>query len=175
MSTPLFADFPDDAKLWVYPLARPLSEAERGTVARRLDDFLRGWNSHGAPVRGAYEIFEGRFILIAGHQADGVSGCSTDSMMRVMKALREEDNIDGFDRSLVFFRDADGVLRGVTREEFKALVAADHVDADTTVFDTTISALADLRAGRFETRFGKSWHARAFALNVPPTQLKRNL
>jgi hypothetical protein len=84
-------------------------------------------------------------------------------MMRVMKELREQNNINGFDRSLVFFRDADAVLRAVTREEFKALVAADQVDGETIVFDPTITTVADLRAGRFETTFGKSWHARAFA------------
>lgn len=159
----LFADFPNEAKLWIFPLARPLTDADRARVRERLDVFLGEWDSHGAPVRGACEFFEDRFILVAGHLKDGVSGCSTDSLMRVMKSLREEDGIDGFDRALVFFRDADNILRGVTREEFKALVSADQVDDDTVVFDTTITAVADLRGGRFETTFGKSWHARAFA------------
>ena len=163
MNKDLFSNFPDNAKLWVYPLARPLTGAGRARVTQRLDGFLSEWNSHGAAVTGAYEIFEDRFILVTGYLEDGVSGCSTDSMMRVMKALRDEHGIDGFDRSLVYFRDADNVLRGVTRPEFKALVSADQVDADTTVFDATIATVGDLRAGRFETTFGKSWHARAFA------------
>ena len=159
----LFADFPDDAKLWVFPLTRPLTEADLSKVRGRLNAFLGEWNSHGAAVRGEYEVFEDRFVLVAGHLEDGVSGCSTDSLMRLMKLLRDEEGIDGFDRALVFFRDADNVLRGVTREEFKALVAADQVDDDTVVFDTTITTVADLRGGRFETTFGRSWHARAFA------------
>ena len=125
----LFADFPDDAKLWVFPLTRPLTEADLSKVRGRLNAFLGEWNSHGAAVRGAYEVFEDRFVLVAGHLEDGVSGCSTDSLMRLMKLLRDEEGIDGFDRALVFFRDADNVLRG----------------------------------GRFETTFGRSWHARAFA------------
>jgi hypothetical protein len=162
MNHALFSDFPDRAKLWVFPLARALSAGARARVAERLDAFFDDWNSHGAPVIGVHEIFEDRFILIAGYVEDGVSGCSADSLMRVMKALREEDGIDGFVRSLVFFRDADRVLRSVTREEFRALVSAGQVDDDTTVFDTTLSTVADLRAGRFETTFGKSWHANAF-------------
>lgn len=163
MNEDLFTNFPDSAKLWIYPLARPLTEAGRARVTQRLDGFLREWNSHGAAVIGAYRIFEDRFILVTGYVEDGVSGCSTDSMMRVMKSLRDEYGIDGFDRSLVYFRDADRVLRGVTRPEFKALVSAEQVDADTVVFDSTITTVGDLRAGRFETTFGKSWHARAFA------------
>ncbi len=163
MSMALFPDFPGNARLWVYPLSQPLSEAGRARVTAQLSGFLHEWNSHGAPVIGAFEIVENRFVMIAGYVADGVSGCSTDSMMRVMKELREQDGIDGFDRSLVFFRDADGVLRSVTREEFRALVAAGQVDADTTVFDATITLVGDLREGRFETTFGSSWHARAFS------------
>lgn len=158
-----FPEFPGSAKLWVYPLSKPLTDAQRTFVCERLDAFLGEWNSHGAPVIGAYEIFEDRFVLIAGYVGDGVSGCSTDSMVRVMKALREDHGIDGFDRSLVYFRDADRVLRSVTREEFQALVSAGQVDADTTVFDATVTTVADLRGGRFETTFGRSWHARAFS------------
>jgi hypothetical protein len=158
-----FENFPDSAKLWIYALKQPLTDPQHELVRERFDAFLKAWNSHGTPVIGAYEIVEDRFVLVTGYVGDGVSGCSTDSMVRVMKALREEHDIDGFDRTLVFFRDADAVLRSVTREEFKALVSADQVDTDTIVFDATISTLGDLRAGRFETTFGKSWHARAFS------------
>ncbi len=163
MTQHLFNDFPDDAKLWVYALAKPLSADDRARVTERLDAFMNAWQSHGTPVVGGYEIVDDRFVLMAGYTGDGVSGCSTDSSVHVMKALREDYGIDGFDRTLVFFRDADRAVRAVTREEFKALVAANQVSDETTVFDATVSSIADLRAGRFETTFGKSWHARAFS------------
>jgi hypothetical protein len=164
----LFASFPDDAKLWVYPLARPLSTTDRARVEGRLGAFLREWQSHGSPVHGAYELFEDRFVLIAGYVDDGVSGCSTDAMMRVMKTLRQEDGIDGFDRSLVFFRDAKNRVQAAGRADFQALIGAGQVDADTPVFDTTIQFIGDLRRGGFETTFGKSWHAGAFSAPPPP-------
>jgi hypothetical protein len=163
MTQNLFNDFPDNAKLWVYALAQPLSAEDRARVTERLDAFMNEWQSHGTPVVGGYEIVDDRFVMIAGYTGDGVSGCSTDSSVRVMKELREGYGIDGFDRTLVFFRDADRGVRAVTREEFKALVSANQVDATTTVFDSTVSSIADLRAGRFEPTFGKSWHARAFS------------
>lgn len=161
--TNLFPAFPDEAKLWVYALARPLAATERDMVRSRLDTFIRGWNSHGTPVRGAYEIVEDRFVLIAGYVDDGVSGCSTDSMVRVMKELRADSNIDGFDRSLVFFRDANNTVQALKRPDFQELVSAGQVDAETPVFDTTIQFLGDLRRGGFETTFAKSWHAAAFS------------
>ena len=163
----LFPDFPDEARLWVYPLAKPLSADDRARVVERLDAFLDEWASHGAPVHGAYTLIDDRFVLIAGYVDDGVSGCSTDSMVRVMKKLREESGIDGFDRTLVFFRDSADRVQAVSREDFKALVEAGNVDAETSVFDATIQFVGDLRRGGFETTFAKSWHASAFSPPPP--------
>ncbi len=163
----LFPDFPDEARLWVYPLAKPLSADERTRVAESLDAFLNGWASHGTPVHGAYALLDDRFVLIAGYVDDGVSGCSTDSMVRVMKKLREESGIDGFDRTLVFFRDSANRVQAVSREDFKQLVEAGNVDANTPVFDATIQFIGDLRRGGFETSFAKSWHASAFSPPPP--------
>jgi hypothetical protein len=161
--TRLFPDFPDDARVWAYALSKPLQPADRECVAERLEAFVHEWQSHGTPVVGAYAIEENRFVLIAGYVADGISGCSTDSSVRVMKELRERHGIDGFDRSLVFFRDVNGTVQSVKRADFKALVDAGQVADDTTVFDTTIQFVGDLRRGGFETTFGKSWHATAFS------------
>jgi hypothetical protein len=158
----LFANFPDDAKLWVYAFARPLSPEERAQVEGAMSAFVPSWNSHGAPVNGAFEIVSDRFLLIAGYVDGGVGGCSTDSMVRVMKQLRSA-GIDGFDRSLVFFRDAEQKVQSVKREDFHAMVNAGRIDAGTVVFDPTIQLVHDLRRGAFETTFAKSWHARAFA------------
>jgi len=161
--TDIFPDFPDDARVWAYALSKPLSPADRARVAEQLDAFIGDWESHGIPVVGSYTIAEDRFVLIAGYVPDGISGCSTDSSVRVMKELRENHGIDGFDRSLVFFRDANGAVQSVKRADFKALVGAGRVADDTTVFDTTIQFVGDLRRGGFETTFGKSWHATAFS------------
>jgi hypothetical protein len=159
--TNLFANFPDSARVWVFALARELSPSERALVGAELDDFTRAWKSHGAPVHGGYEILENRFVMIAGYVDDGVSGCSTDSMMRVMTSLKKEQGIDGFDRTLVLFRQ-DGLVRAVSREEFQKMVDAGEVQDQTAVFDATIQTVGDLRAGRFETTFARAWHASAF-------------
>jgi hypothetical protein len=167
MTETLFPQFPDDAKVWVYALARPLTDAERELVTTKLSSFITQWNSHGAPVHGAFEIVENRFVLIAGYTDGGVGGCSTDSMVRVMKDLRQNSNIDGFDRTLVFFRDANQRVQAVKREEFQELVSAVQVGADTPVFDPTIQFVGDLRRGGFETTFSRSWHAGAFSSSPP--------
>lgn len=161
-----FQTFPDDARLWVYALARELGPDELARVTRELSAFVPTWNSHGAPVHGGFEIVERRFVMIAGYVDAGIGGCSTDSMVRVMKQLREA-GIDGFDRSLVFFRDAAGKIQAVKREDFQELVSKGQVEADTVVFDPTIQFVGDLRRGAFETTFARSWHAAAFSPSPP--------
>jgi len=81
--------------------------------------------------------------------------------MRVMTSLKKEQGIDGFDRTVVFFR-KDGQVRAATREEFQKLVDGGEVQDQTAVFDATIQTVGDLRAGRFETTFARAWHASAF-------------
>ncbi len=49
------------------------------------------WNSHGDPVKGYANLFFGQFIiLMADETASMVSGCSTDSSVRLIKAIETE-------------------------------------------------------------------------------------
>lgn len=156
-------NLPDEARLWVYALDRVLTEEERARAAKLLDAFVFGWTSHQVPVAGAWEIVEDRFILVAGHCTDGVSGCSTDASVRVVKEVERATGTRAFDRSLVFYRDGDGRVAAAPRPAFQTLVDQGRVNADTRVFDGTVQSVGDLRAGRFERTFGESWHATAFA------------
>ena len=157
-----FEQLPDDARLWAYALDRELTDDEVGKAATILDTFVSNWTSHQAPVDGCYEIVDARFVVMAGHSSDGVSGCSTDSSVRAIKEIEAAFGLNAFDRTLVYFRNGGGAVVAVARSDFQELVANGHVDDGTVVFDTTVTTIADLRAGNFETTFAKSWHARAF-------------
>ena len=115
-----------------------------------------------SPSTGAHEIVEDRFIVLAGHCSDGISGCSTDSSVRVIKAIHEHLGVNGLDRSLVYYRTDDGTVHALNRVDFQKKVAAGVLGEGTPVFDTTIQHVSDLRLGRFETTFEQSWHAKAF-------------
>ena len=157
-----FKQMPDATRVWVYAFNRELSEEDNVKATGILDAFLPQWVSHGVPVIGAYEIVEDRFLLLAGYCNEGIGGCSTDSSVRVVKEIEQALGLNAFDRNLVFFRDGAGKVVAVSRADFQELVNQSHVSAETTVFDTTIQELGDLRSGRFETTFDQSWHARAF-------------
>lgn len=163
-----FAQLPDDARVWVFAASRDLSPDESAALLRRVDAFLPRWNAHGAPVVGGRDWRHGRFLLVAADErATGVSGCSTDSLFHTLADAEQELGAtlrNG--ASLVFYRDADGAVRGVPRPEFRRLAHSGEVGEETPVFDNTIATVGDVRAGRWERPFRDSWHARSFPLGV---------
>lgn len=164
-----FDRMPDDARVWVFAASRDLSPDGSAALLRHVDGFLERWHAHGAPVAGARELRHGRFLLVAADErATGVSGCSIDSLTRALKDAEAELGLSLREAaSLVFYRDADGAVRGVPRPEFRRLAQSGEVGEDTVVFDNTAASVGDVRSGRWERPFRESWHARAFPLGAP--------
>ena len=158
-----FHQLPDDARLWVFDAARPLDDAQQAELLAHVDDFLRRWAAHGAPVVGGRELRHGRFLLVgADERATGVSGCSIDSLFRTLGELEGTMGVPLRDASLVFWRDAAGEVQSAPRPAFREQVRAGQVDGGTTVFDNTVRSVGDLRGGRWELAMRDSWHGRAF-------------
>lgn len=154
---------PAHARLWVSAAERPLSPGEAQRLLERVDAFLAGWHAHGAPVAGARDLVHDRFLLVAAdEEATGVSGCSIDSLYRVLKELERELGVSLLDSSLVFYRDDTGEIRSATRPEFRELASTGGVGEDSIVFDNTVTTVGALRSGGWERRMADSWHARAF-------------
>ena len=97
-------DFDKTSRVWTYQSNRPFSLSEALQIEDLLNDFAKNWQSHGTPVKGYANLFFGQFIiLMADESATGVSGCSTDSSVRLIKQIEQQFNVDLFDRlSLAF-------------------------------------------------------------------------
>lgn len=98
------ADFNDKSRVWVYQCNRLLTISEAMELEEMLQDFVASWKSHGAPIKGYANLFFGQFlILMADESETGVSGCSTDSSVRLVKSIEERFNVSMFDRQLLAF------------------------------------------------------------------------
>ncbi len=161
---------PDDARLWVFAAARPLTPDAEARLLDAVRAFIGGWASHGRPVPGAAEVRDGRFLLVGAHLGEGanagVSGCGIDSMTRAVEAAGEAVGVDWLGGLHVTYRDADGTVRAVSRPEFRAAVREGAVTDDTPVFDPTLATVGALREQGLERPAGESWHARAFGLGA---------
>jgi hypothetical protein len=98
-------DFSSSSRVWIYQSSRRFTMSEALEIEDLLQQFVSAWNSHGTPVKGYANLFFGQFIvLIADETATGVSGCSTDSSVRLLRDIEQTFHVNLFDRlSLAFF------------------------------------------------------------------------
>ena len=83
-------DFDGSSRVWIYQSSRLFTIAEAFQIEELLNEFTGSWNSHGVPVKGYANLFFGQFIvLMADEKASMVSGCSTDSSVRLIKEIEK--------------------------------------------------------------------------------------
>lgn len=153
-----FEGLPDNARVWVYGVDRPLDESGASRLMSEVDNYLTTWTAHGAPLSAARHWRDNRFLTVAVDQnRAGASGCSIDGLFRTLKSLEPNLGAAVVTSGLVFFRGKDGKIRSVTRDEFSELGASGEVDGDTEVFDPSVTTLGEWRA-RFASRASDSWH-----------------
>lgn len=98
------SDFAADSRVWVYQSSRLFTMGEALQIEDLLNHFVASWKSHGTPVKGFGTLFFGQFvILMADEQATGVSGCSTDSSVRLIKEIEQLYKVSMFDRQNLAF------------------------------------------------------------------------
>ena len=97
-------DFSGSSRVWIYQSNRLFGLQEALQLETQLAEFVQDWQSHGIPVKGYANLLFGQFIvLMADETATGVSGCSTDSSVRLMKKVEEMYHVQLFDRQLLAF------------------------------------------------------------------------
>jgi hypothetical protein len=97
-------DFAAGSRVWIYQSSRMFHFSEALQIESLLEDFTANWNSHGAPVKGYANLLFGQFVVImADETATGVSGCSTDSSVRVIKEIERTFQVNMFDRQTLAF------------------------------------------------------------------------
>ena len=97
-------DFDAGSRVWIYQSSRLFMLSEALEVEAMLQEFVSTWKTHGTPVTGYGNLFFGQFIvLMADETATGVSGCSTDSSVRLIKQIESKFNVNMFDRQMLAF------------------------------------------------------------------------
>jgi hypothetical protein len=103
-------DFAGDSRVWIYQASRLFLLSEALEIEEMLERFVGEWKSHGTPVKGYANLFYGQFIvLMADESATGVSGCSTDSSVRLIKDIEQRFSVAMFDRLNLAFHVKDKV------------------------------------------------------------------
>ena len=98
------ADFSDTSRVWTYQSSRLFTVSEAFEMEDLFTTFVADWKTHGTPVKGFANLFFGQFIIImADETMAGVSGCSTDSSVRLIKDIEHRFKVDMFNRQNLAF------------------------------------------------------------------------
>ncbi len=136
------------SRVWIYQSSRTFTDDEVSKIELMLQDFVRNWLSHGAPVHGNFEVKKNRFIvLMADESDDRLGGCSIDSSTHIIKTIEQEIQISLLDKSLLAFLVNDEI-KTIPLIDIKKSVEKAEISEDTLYFNNSITSLKE---------YGESW------------------
>ncbi len=162
--------FNNSSRVWVYQSNRPFTLSEALQVEDLLHDFATNWKSHGVPVKGYANLFFSQFIvLMADETATGVSGCSTDSSVRLMKQIEQLFNVKLFDRQLLAFVVKDKIeLQPLNQLNY--VVENSFINTDTLYFNNLVQTKEEL-LNKWMIPVKESWLAKRISLKTQAENL----
>lgn len=159
-------DFHPDSKVWIYQCNRLFSISEALGVEEMLNEFLKEWKSHGAPVKGDAHLFFGQFIiLIADHIRDGLCGSSADNSTRMIKRIEQRYSVSLFDRTALAFIVKDKVEL-LPLSQLQYAVDNDFITGETLYFNNLAGTKKDLE-NNWIIPLKDSWLTRNISLKDP--------
>lgn len=159
------ADFAPDSRVWVYQSSRLFMMSEALHIEDLLNNFAANWQSHGAPVKGYGNLFYGQFIvLMADERATGVSGCSTDSSVRLIKQIEQLFKVNMFDRQMLSFMVKDKVQM-LPLSQLPYAINNNFISPDTLYFNNLVQTKEELE-NKWLIPVKDSWLAKRLSLNV---------
>lgn len=158
-------DFNDNSRVWIYQSSRLFFVSEALEMEDMLNDFVNRWNSHGAKVKGFANLFFGQFIvLMADETATGVSGCSTDSSVQLVKSIESKFNVQLFDRQSLAFVVKDKIQL-LPMNQLDYAVENNFINADTIYFNNTVLTKKEM-IDKWIIPVKESWLARSLNLTA---------
>ncbi len=158
MSLVPFSTLPDSSRIWIFAADRRLTDQDAAELGTSLKGYLESWKAHGAPVQASSELRYNQFLIIAANpDVTAPSGCSIDNMTHAISDLGEKFGIDFFGQMNVFYKEGEAI-KVVGRGEFKRLAKEGIVNAETMVFDNSITTLAELQHNWLQLA-ANSWQA----------------
>jgi hypothetical protein len=155
-------DFADDSRVWIYQSNRQFTLSEALQIDELLGNFTAVWKSHGDDVKGFARLLFGQFIiLMADEAATGVSGCSTDSSVRLIKSIEQDFNVNLFDRQTLAFIIKERVQL-FHLDQLNYAIENDLISPDTLYFDNTVQTKQEL-INHWLVPIKDTWLAKRFA------------
>jgi len=159
------AGFDDHARVWIYQSSRAFIEQEEREVNEQLYQFYSQWQAHGAPVKGWAKLLFRQFVVMMADETDvAVSGCSTDSSIRVIKSLERQYDVNFFDRMMITFL-VKNKAEMLPFTQVQYAIDKGYINGDTLLFNNIAVTKKELLE-KWLVPLNKSWLAERVSLQV---------
>lgn len=156
LSNILPTDFSPTSHVWIYQSNRPFSQEEEMEINEQLHNFYTQWKSHGVDVKGWAKLLFSQFIVVMADENDNnVGGCSTDGMVRVIKSMERQYQVDLFDRLTITFL-VDNKPQLLPMQQVKYALEKGYIETDTPLFNNTVQTKIQLET-EWLVPLNKSW------------------
>ncbi len=157
--------FSDQSRVWIYQSSRLFTLAEALSIEEMINDFVGNWTTHGAPVKGFGTLFFGHFVvLMADEEKTGVSGCSTDSSVRLIKQIELTFKVNMFERTNLAFI-IDGKIQLLPLSQMAYALDKSFIKPTSLMLDNTVATKKDLE-DRWIIPISQSWLASRYNLDM---------
>ena len=129
----------DQSRIWIYAAEHKLTNDQEKHILKSISDHLQNWEAHKVPLTAGITILENHFIVVALDDSEyGASGCSIDTLQKLIQNLEKELSISLLNRLNVFCKIDDNIKCISTTK------LAEHANKETLFYDFTIQKKSEL-------------------------------
>jgi hypothetical protein len=142
----------DQSRIWIYAAEHKLTNDQENHILRSISNYLQNWEAHKVPLAAGVTILENHFIVVALDESqNGASGCSIDSLQKLIQNLEKELSISLLNRLNVFCKIEDEILC------IPSCKLESIAKANTLFYDLTIQNKSELHS--YLKPIGEGWCA----------------
>lgn len=149
-------NLPQHSKIIIYQSNKNFTGDELAEVENMLNQFLAKWNTHGQSLTADFAIPYDRFIVIAvDENSVSTSGCSLDSLTRLVKQIEQKFNFGLMD-SLKVSYSVNQEIFTIPLVQFKQKVRSGEIPESAHIFHNGVSTLKEFEES-WEMPLRDSW------------------
>jgi len=152
-----FDTIQEDARIWIFPSSRLLTNQDVEKINHSCSSFLTSWTAHKMDLNAALKVVDHAFLVISvDEQMTGASGCSLDKLHQFVKELGANLSVSFLERLNVTFLSEDEKVNILPIKEVESLLQNATISPSTIVYDVTLLVKGDLDT-KFKVPLRETW------------------
>lgn len=152
-----FNQLPDEARVWIYASAAPLTQAQQDQITSQAIEFTQQWTAHQMPLKSSFTIVDDVFLIfgvdVAHHD---ISGCGIDKSVHLVQQWEQQMGLTLFNRMQVEYKLANGSVAITNKQGISTALLEQQINEHTLVADKTITTMGVFKK-QFYIPLAQSW------------------